>query len=238
MDFIWHGFQEAWHLIISGDPTIQAVVRNTIHVAFWSTFWALLIGLPIGVSLGVGRFRGRGFMVGLANGGMGFPPVVVGMFLFLLMLRGSPLGQFDLLYTMRGVIFAQTVLALPIVIALTAAAVQAVDDGLLDQARVLGANRIRVGVLALREARVGVFAAAIAAVGATLSEVGAVILVGGNIRGVTDTLASGVLLAVAEGQFDEAIAYGTILLGIIFLLAGVLTFAQYAGSPSRALRRL
>ena len=238
MDFIWHGFQQAWHLIVSGDPTLKIVVRHTLYVAFWSTFWALLIGLPIGVTLGVGRFRGRGAMVALANGGLGFPSVVVGMFLFLLMLPLAPLGQFQLIYTLRGVIVAQAVLALPIVIALTAAAVQAVDRGLLDQARVLGASRLRVGVLALREARVGVFAAAIAALGATLSEVGAVVIIGGNIQGSTDTLATAVLLTISQGRYSESIAYGTILLGIIFLLAAGLTFAQYAGSPSRALRRL
>jgi tungstate transport system permease protein len=238
VDFIWHGFQEAWHLIVSGDPTLKIVVRHTLYVAFWSTFWALLFGLPIGVSLGIGRFRGRGVFVGLANGGLGFPSVVVGMFLFLLMLRQSPLGQFDLIYNLKGVIVAQSVLAFPIVIALTAAAVQAVDDGLLDQARVLGASRLRVGMLALREARVGVFAAAIAALGATLSEVGAVVIIGGNIQGQTDTLATAVLLTISQGRYDEAIAYGTILLGIIFLLAGLLTLVQYAGSPSRVLRRL
>lgn len=238
MDFIWHGFQEAWHLIVSGDPMLKVVIRHTLYVAFWSTFWALLVGLPLGVTLGVGRFHGRGTMVALANGGLGLPPVVVGMFLFLLMLPLAPLGRFNLIYTLKGVIVGQTVLALPVVVALTATAVQAVDAGLLDQARVLGASRLRIGTLALREARVGVFVAAIAALGATLSEVGAVVLIGGNIQGSTDTLATAVLLSSAQGHYDYAIAYGTVLLGIIFLLAAGLTFVQYVGSPSRALRRL
>src|SRR5215470_11644307 len=238
MDFIWNGFKEALHLIASGDPTLKTVVRITLRVAFFSTFWALLIGLPIGVVLGIGRFRGRRVWLALANGGLGLPPVVVGLFVFLLMLDQSPLGRFHLIYTVKGVIVAQTVLALPIVIALSATAVQAVDEGLLDQARALGASRIAVATLAMREARVGIFAAGIAAMGATLSEVGAVVLVGGNIQGQTDTLASAVLLAVSGGRYDEAIAYGTILLGIIFTLAAGLTLAQYAGAPTRTLRRL
>ena len=238
MDFIWNGFREALHLIATRDPTVMTVLGITLRVAFFSTFWALLFGLPAGVALGIGRFRGRRPLLALANGGLGLPPVVVGLFMFLLMLNQSPLGRFHLIYTVEGIIVAQTVLALPVVIALSATAVQTVDPVLLDQARALGASRFAVAALALREARVGVFAAAIAALGATLSEVGAVVLVGGNIQGTTDTLASAVLLAVSGGRYSEAIAYGTILLGIIFILAAGLTLAQYAGAPSRTLRRL
>jgi tungstate transport system permease protein len=233
MDFIWHGFREGLHLIVSRDPVLVATVRITLRIAFWSTLWAMLIGVPIGVSLGVGRFRGRRIMLALANAGLGLPPVVVGLFLFLLMLQQSPLGRFHLLYTVKGVIVAQTVLALPLVIAFTAAAVQAVDPVLLDQARTLGASRAALGTLAVREARLGVVAACIAALGTTLSEVGAVVLVGGNIQGQTSTLATAVLLTISSGQYDVGIAYGTILLGIILVLAAALTVVQYAGGPSR-----
>ncbi len=233
MDFIWQGFKEALDLIKSGDPTLKTTVRITLDIAFWSTLWALIIGLPIGVTLGIGRFWGRRGFIALANGGLGLPPIVVGLFLFLLMLNQSPLGRFHLIYTVKGVIVAQTVLALPLVIAFTTAAVESVEPGLLDQARVLGASRFAIAVLALREARIGVFAAAIAAVGATLSEVGAVVLVGGNIQGTTSTLATSVLLTVSAGRYDEGIAYGTVLLGIIFILAALLTVAQYAGAPTR-----
>jgi tungstate transport system permease protein len=189
--------------------------------------------VPIGVSLGVGRFRGRRIGLALANAGLGLPPVVVGLFLFLLMLQQSPLGRFHLLYTVKGVIVAQTVLALPLVIAFTASAVQAVDPVLLDQARALGASRPALGALAVREARLGVVAACIAALGTTLSEVGAVVLVGGNIQGQTSTLATAVLLTISSGQYDVGIAYGTILLGIILILAAALTVVQYAGGPAR-----
>jgi tungstate transport system permease protein len=233
MDFIWHGFREGLHLIASRDPVLEATVRITLRIAFWSTLWAMLIGVPIGVSLGVGRFRGRRIMLALANAGLGLPPVVVGLFLFLLMLQQSPLGRFHLLYTVKGVIVAQTVLALPLVIAFTAAAVQSVDPVLLDQARTLGASRTALGMLAVREARLGVVAACIAALGTTLSEVGAVVLVGGNIQGQTSTLATAVLLTISSGQYDVGIAYGTILLGIILVLAAALTVVQYAGGPAR-----
>ena len=135
-------------------------------------------------------------------------------------------GDLGLLYTLNGVIAAQTVLALPLVAALTAAAVQALPDGLLDQARAFGASRAQVAVLALREARVGVLAATIAALGSAFAEVGAVVLVGGNIEDETQTLASAVLVRVSAGEYGRAIALGAILLGLILVLAAGLTLAQ------------
>ena len=167
---------------------------------------------------------GRGWRV--ANAGMGLPPVVVGLVAALLLFRGAPLGGLNLLYTLNGVILAQTLLALPLVAALTAAAVQSLPEGLLEQARAFGASRARVAALALREARVGVLAATIAAMGSAFAEVGAVVLVGGNIDGETQTLASAVLVRVSAGEYGRAIALGTILLGIILVLAAVLTVAQ------------
>ena len=164
-------------------------------MAFWSTLLALAAGLPLGLLLGLARFRGRGSALALVNAGMGLPPVIVGLVVALLLFRGAPLGGLNLLYTLNGVILAQAVLAFPIVAALTAAAVQSLPQGLIDQARAFGASRTAVAVLALREARVGVLAATIAAVGSAFAEVGAVVLVGGNIDGQTQTLASAVLVA-------------------------------------------
>jgi tungstate transport system permease protein len=162
--------------------------------------------------------------------------VVVGLVLALLFFRQAPLGGLNLIYTVNGVIVAQTVLALPVVIALTAAAVHAVPATLLDQARALGASGSRVWALALREARVGVFAAGIAALGSALSEVGAVVLVGGNIQGSTQTLASATLLQVSAGEYGRAMALGIILLGLILIIAGALTVAQQRDAQG-ALRR-
>jgi tungstate transport system permease protein len=157
---------------------------------------------------------------------MGLPPVIVGLVVALLLFRGAPLGGLNLLYTLDGVILAQAVLAFPIVAALTASAVQSLPAGLIDQARAFGASRTAVATLALREARVGVLAATIAAAGSAFAEVGAVVLVGGNIEGQTQTLASAVLVRVSAGEYGTAIALGILLLGLVLMLAGVLTALQ------------
>jgi tungstate transport system permease protein len=226
MEFIWDGIKQAFDLLTGGDDEILDVVWTTVRMALWSTLLALAVGLPLGLLIGLGRFRGRRAGQAVANAGMGLPPVVVGLVVALLLFRGAPLGGLNLLYTLNGVILAQALLALPLVAALTAAAVQALPAGLLDQARAFGASRVQVGLLALREARVGVLAATIAAMGSAFAEVGAVVLVGGNIRGETETLASAVLVRVSAGEYGRAIALGTILLGLILLLAAALTFAQ------------
>jgi tungstate transport system permease protein len=226
VDFLWDGIKEAVDLITSGDHDILVIVGITLRLAFWSTLCALVVGLPLGLGLGLGRFRGRRAGLALANAGMGLPPVVVGLVVALFLFRGAPLGGLNLLYTLNGVILAQTLLALPLVVALTAAAVQALPAGLLDQARALGASRWQVGALALREARIGVLAAAIAAMGSAFAEVGAVVLVGGNIEGDTQTLASAVLVRVSAGEYGRAIALGAILLGLILVLSAALTVAQ------------
>jgi tungstate transport system permease protein len=226
MDFLLDGIRQAIDLIASGDREILEVVGITLRMALWSTLLALAVGLPLGLALGLGRFRGRRVLLALANAGMGLPPVVVGLVVALLLFRGAPLGSLDLLYTLNGVILAQTLLALPLVAALTAAAVQALPTGLLEQARAFGASRAQVAALALREARIGVLAATIAALGSAFAEVGAVVLVGGNLEGDTQTLASAVLVRVSAGEYGRAIALGVILLGIILLLASALTLAQ------------
>src|SRR5919197_134888 len=226
MDFIWDGLKQAADLLAHGDHDILVVVGTTLRLALISTLLALALGLPLGLALGVGRFRGRRAILALANAGMGPPPVVVGLVVALLLFRGAPLGDLNLLYTFNGMVLAQTLLALPLVAALTAAAVQAVPAGLLEQARAFGASRAQVGALELREARVGVLAATIAAMGSAFAEVGAIVLVGGNIANETQTLASAVLVQVSSGEYGRAIALGTILLGLILLLAAVLTFAQ------------
>ncbi|HEY2601147.1 MAG TPA: ABC transporter permease [Thermoleophilaceae bacterium] len=226
MQFISHGIHEAWDLLIHGDDQVYSVLWLTLRIGVESTAIALVLGLPVGLWLGLGRFRGRNFGLALANAGLGLPPVVIGLIVSLLLFRQAPLGGLHLIYTVGGIVLAQTVLALPVVIALSAAALQAVPEGLRDQARALGASRVRVAALALREARVGVFAAAIAAMGSALSEVGAVVLVGGNIQGQTQTLASAVLAQVSAGDYGLAIALGVILLGLVLIVAAFLTVAQ------------
>jgi tungstate transport system permease protein len=226
MEFLWDGLGQAVDLLLSGDEHVLEIVWVTLRMAFWSTLLALAAGLPLGLLLGLARFPGRGSALALVNAGMGLPPVIVGLVVALLLFRGAPLGGLNLLYTLNGVILAQAVLAFPIVAALTASAVQSLPDGLLEQARAFGASRAAVATLALREARVGVLAATIAAVGSAFAEVGAVILVGGNIDGQTQTLASAVLVRVSAGEYGTAIALGIILLGLVLLLAAALTMLQ------------
>jgi tungstate transport system permease protein len=230
--FLWRGVRQAWHLIITGgnpDVRIWHLTWVTLEVAAVSTAVALLLGLPLGLLLGLGRFRGRTFAIVLANAGLVLPPVVVGLVLALLMFPEAPLGRFQLLFTLKGVYIAQSVLALPIIVALTSSAVSAVPTGLLDQARAFDASRWQVWALALREARIGILVAAIASVGSALSEVGAIVLVGGNILDVDQTLASASLEEVNAGHFANAIAIGIILLGLILVVVAVLTVIQQRG---------
>lgn len=234
MNFFWEGLKQAWELITSRDPALMHITWVTLEVVAVSTAIASIIGLPIGLALGLGRFRGRGILQVLANAGLALPPVVVGLFLSLLMFPAAPLGPLHLLFTLRGVFIAQTILALPVIVALTSSAVRDLPSGLLDQARAYGAGRVALGVLALREARVGVMAAVIAAIGTGLSEVGAVVLVGGNIAGVDQTLASATLQLVEAGQFAPALAVGLILLALIVLVAAILTWLQHGSARIRS----
>ncbi len=229
MGFIWEGVQEAVHLLLHQNAELRHILWVTLRVGVFSTLLAALIGLPLGLAFGLGRFRGRRIGLALLNAGLGLPPVVVGLIVALFLFRGAPLGGLELIYTVNGIIFAQTILVLPVVAAFTATAVAAVPRALISQAEALGASRPQVAALALREARVGVIGALIAAFGSALSEVGVVVLVGGNIHGQTQTLASAVLTEVSAGEYGTAIALGIILLGLIVVCGGLLTIVQQRG---------
>jgi tungstate transport system permease protein len=226
VQFIGHGFREAWQLLLHPTDDLRSILVVTFQVAFGAAFLALLIGVPAGIAIGIGRFRGRRTALAFANSGFGLPPIVVGLYVLLLTLRAGPLGGLHLVYTVRGMIVAQTILDLPIVVALTAAATRMLDPGLLAQARALGASRLRVGLFTARESRNGIVVAALAAIGAGLSEVGAVVLVGGNILQQTRTAAGAILTSVSGGNYAEGIALGTLLLGAVFLIAAILTWFQ------------
>jgi len=198
-------------------------------VAVVATVIAAVIGLPIGLVIGLGRFRGRRALQILANASLGLPPVIAGLFLFLLFVPRAPLGSLDLLLTKKAVFIAQTVLALPYIVALTAAAIQGLPPGLLAQARVLGARRRQLWLLALREARIGVMAAVIAALGSALSEVGAIVIVGGNVYGFDQTLASAALFDANAAEYADAVAIGIVLVVLILILMGGLSVLQQRG---------
>jgi tungstate transport system permease protein len=241
MDALLSGLGDGLDLIVSGDQTLVDIALRTLRIGFESTAIALALGVPAGVVLGRGRFRGRRALLSVANAGLRVPPVALGLILWLLMWPNSSHGRgllADLgwLYTINAVILAQTLLVLPIVVALTAAAVQAVPGVLIDQARAFGASGWRCGLLALREARVGVFAAAIAALGSAIASVGAILVVGSSLG--TQTLATAAVSEWNMGGSDaRAVAYGTVLLGIFLILAAILTTAQHrnvAWVPTRA----
>ena len=226
MHLLWQVLTRSLPLIFHGDRTLVSVIGFTLEVAVVATAAAAVIGLPIALALGLGRFRGRRALHVLANASLGLPPVVAGLFLFLLFVPQGPLGGLHLVLTRTAVLVAQAVLALPYVVALSAAAIQGVAPGLLRQARLLGASRGQLALLALREARIGVLAALIAALGTSLSEVGAIVVVGGNVYGYDQTLASAALYDANAAHYDQAVATGIVLVVIILILMGGLGYLQ------------
>ena len=227
MGYLWNELRQAIPLIAHGNQYILALTWVTIRVAVISTASALVIGLPFGLALGLGRFRGRRTLQILANASMALPPVIVGVGVLVLLLPQGVFGSLRIEFTLTAVYVVQTILALPYIIALTPAAIQGLPPGLLAQARMLGAGRLQVAALALREAKIGIIAAVIAALGAALSEVGAIVIVGGNIQGSDQTLASAALQQVNDyANYPYAVAIGIVLLALILLLAGALTVIQ------------
>jgi tungstate transport system permease protein len=227
VSYLWHEITRAIPLILSGNAYIVDVTWVTIRVALVATAIALVIGLPIGLTIGLGRFRGRRALHILANMSLALPPVIVGIVVLLLLLPHGVFGSLHIAFTLQAVYVAQTILALPYIVALTPAAVLGLPQGLLDQARSLGASRLQLAALALREAKIGVLAAAIAALGSTLSEVGAVVIVGGNIQNYDQTLASAVLQQINDyTNYPYALAIGIVLLALVLVLLGALTVLQ------------
>ena len=227
MSFLWDQLRQAVPLIIRGDTYIWNVTWVTLRLALVSTAAATMIGMPFALALGLGRFRGRRALQALANASMALPSVVVAVFVLICVLPGGPLGSLRIEFTLQAVYIAQTLLALPFIIALVPAAIQGLAPGLLSQARALGAGRLQLAALALREARIGVLAAVIAALGTALSEVAAVVIVGGNIEGHDQTLASAILQQTTDyANYPEAVAIGLVLLVLILVLIAALTVLQ------------
>lgn len=231
MSLIWSQLSQGVSEIAHGDPYLLSLLWVTVRVAVVSTVCALIIGLPIGLTIGLGRFRGRRTLQILANASMGLPPVVAGVVVLLLLLPQGPFGSLRIEFTIRGLYVVQTILALPYIVALTPAAIQALPGGLLAQARALGAGRFALSGLALREAKIGILAAVIAAAASTVSEVGAVIIVGGDFQGHDQTLAGALMLQFTDTVNDPTeTAIALMLLGLIVILLGSLTILQqYSG---------
>lgn len=226
MTVMMEGIREAARLILTLDPDVVDITLRTIQVSCTATFISVLIGIPVGTVLALTRFPGRGLLVSLVNFGMGLPPVVVGLGTWLCLTRYGPLGALGLLYTPTAMVIAQAVIASPIVAGFTIAAIQSVSPKLRLQILSLGANRAQYLALLLWEARLGVLAAVIAGFGGVISEVGASMMVGGNVRGYTRVLTTATVLEVSKGKFELATALSVILLLLTFLIVAVLSYLQ------------
>lgn len=230
MDLIGQGTLQALRLILRGDPEVMGIMWLSLKVSGIATLLSLVLGVPLGAVLGLARFAGRELLLSVVNTGMGLPPVVVGLFVSILLWRSGPLGVLELLYTPSAIVIAQFIIAFPVVTGLTAAAVQQIDPRLRLQLLGLGASRAQVVWQLLREARLAMLAAVMAAFGAVISEVGASMMVGGNILGYTRVLTTATVLESAKGNFDVAIALSVILLAITFLINWALTAVQQRGA--------
>jgi tungstate transport system permease protein len=220
------GFAHAWHLLITGDQDVWGIVWRSLLVSGLSTVVGCALGIPVGAVVGLRQFRGKRGAAAVLNLGMSLPPVVVGLVVYLLLSRSGPLGFMRLLFSLSAMIIAQTILAAPLIAALTMSAVESVDRRARVVALSLGASDLRATLTLLGEARFALGAAVIAGFGAVISEVGAVMIVGGNIAGHTRVMTTAIVLETGMGRFDIAIALGIILLLIAFIVNFGLGFLQ------------
>ncbi len=226
MDLILDGIIKAFHLMLSGDPEIWQITFLSLKVSGIATFLSLLLGIPLGTFLALTRFPGRSLLVSLVNTGMGLPPVVVGLFISIMLWRSGPMGFLNLMYTLTAMVIAQVVIAFPIVAGLTMASFQTLNPKLRLQLLGIGASRPQLLWLLCKEARLPLLAAVMAGFGGVISEVGSVMMVGGNIKGQTRVLTTATVLETQMGNFGTAIALGLILLTLSFAVNFLLTQIQ------------
>jgi tungstate transport system permease protein len=226
MSDIWNGFKQAIDLLVSGDKETWQIILLSLRVSLTATAISLLIGVPLGSLLALTRFRGRSPIVGLVHTGMGLPPVTVGVIVTLLLWRNGPFGDLRLLYTPSAMILAQAAIATPIVTSLTLASLQGLDPRFRLQLMTLGASRVQSTWWLLREAKLPILAAVMAGFGAVISEVGAALMVGGNIKGETRVLTTATVLEVGRGHYDIAVALSIVLLIITYAVNLTLTSIQ------------
>jgi len=228
MDVFIESLREAGRLLLSGDAYVWQILLLSLRVSGTGVLLGLVFGLPVGIAVGLLRFPGRGLAIALIHTGFALPPVVVGLFVYMVFSRAGPAGHLELLFTPAAMIIAQALLAAPYVAGISMAAVQAVPPDVRLQARGLGASRARALLTHLAEARLGLFAAVVAGFGAVISEVGAVMMVGGNIAGETRVMTTAIVLETRRGNFATALAFGLVLLALAFVVNALLTRAQQA----------
>lgn len=226
MDLISEGILKAFQLVFGGDLEVWAITWLSLKVSGSATLIALIMGIPLGIALATARFPGRPLIVALVNTGMDFPPVVVGLFVSITLWRSGPLGFLNLIYTPTAMVVAQVIIALPIVASLTMAAFQTLNPKLGLQIMGIGASKPQLLWLLCKEARLPMLAAVMAGFGGVISEVGSVMMVGGNIKGQTRVLTTATVLETQMGNFGTAIALGLILLALAFAVNFLLTRIQ------------
>ncbi len=218
--------REALALLLGGDPELYGIIARTLLISGTATLIAMLAGIPLGYALARGSFPGRTVLLGMVNTGMGMPPVVVGLVVWLLLTRSGPFGAWELIYTPQAMIMAQFVIATPLVVGFTAASIQALPAQLPDLLTSLGAGRVQALWILSREARLGLLAAVMAGFGAIVSEVGASLTVGGNRRGSTRVLTTAIVTETGRGNLPVALALGCLLLALAFAVNLLLTLVQ------------
>ncbi|PIP35296.1 MAG: tungstate transporter permease [Desulfobacterales bacterium CG07_land_8_20_14_0_80_52_14] len=231
MDLILEGIKKAFWLLVSFDPEVLGITLLSVKVSGTATLISLFIGISVGATVALTRFPGRRLAVSLINTGMALPPVVVGLFVTIFLWRNGPLGVLGILYTPLAMIIAQAVIATPIVTGITLAAVQQLPGKLRLQILALGATRLQMVWILVKEARLSLLAAVMAGFGGVISEVGASIMVGGNIKGYSRVLTTATVMETGRGNFDVAIALSIILLLLAYLINLVLTQVQQRERP-------
>ncbi len=231
MELILEGILKAFRLLFTLDPEVFKITLLSLQVSGTATLISLFIGITMGTLIALTEFLGRKLVVSLINTGMGLPPVVVGLFVTIFLWRNGPLGFLGILYTPTAMIAAQAVIATPIVMGITVAAIQALPKNLRLQILALGATRLQMVWILVKEARLPLLAGVMAGFGGVISEVGASIMVGGNIKGYSRVLTTATVMETSRGNFEIAIALGIILLLLAYLINLVLTHIQQRERP-------
>jgi len=226
MELLIDGLKKAIEMILSGDPEVFAITWLTLKVCLISILISTLIGLPLGIFLGLTRFRGRRILLLFINIGLGLPPVVAGLWITMLLWRSGPLGDLTLLYSPTAIIMAQILVSLPIVTSLTCSAFQLISDKMLLQIKALGATKLQTLMILIKQLKIAILAAIMAGFGRVIAEVGAAMMVGGNIQGDTRILTTTIVMEVSKGNFDIALALSFILLSVALLITAALTYLQ------------
>ncbi len=226
MEIIFDGIKKAIILIFGGDKETYSILLNTIKVSSISLFISMLVGFPIGALIGLNKFFAKSLIITIINIGMGIPPIVVGLILTLFIWRSGILGFLELMYSNTAMIIAQIIIVFPIILGITIAAFQQINVGLINQAKSLGANKIQLFWILLKEIKFSIFVAIAAGFGRAVSEVGAVLIVGGNIKSETRVLTTAILQMIKVGKFDQAIALAAILFLLSFTINVIITIYQ------------